>query len=639
MPLIRVLAIGPASYAEKLKTVRCDWFPNQAEKEFQWLHRTDESRLDTDLVEYRPHVIVIEPVKIGAPDQYPELSAMSIAVRGRVIASLDKPAEQLAHDILANITGPLMTERFVGEPLVSVFTPTYATPKEAFLRAYESLKAQSYTHWEWVIYDDSSHMPRVIKELEDCRVRVYSSVQHSGSIGEVKRNACGLCRGKILVELDHDDELTPDCLKHLVAAFQQHPDAGFAYSDGILWQDDKNAACARYGEGWGFQYGAYRLGEYHGQPCDVTVTPPINAKTIRYITAAPNHVRAWRAAAYWAAGGHNPSWDVADDYELLVRTFLTTRMIHIQHCGYVQHFHGDNSQSSRLAEIQRLTTLAEAAYEQRIHERLLALGAPDFAKQPDGSVNMEAPAPSVPHHCQYDYEPVTAPWVTAPWALTAVPSAPAAAQILVSTSELPAVQDRREFSLAVVTACTRPENIEKIHASLGAVPLHWVIVEDTDKLGTQRVSKPAPSIHHITVLSHTAPGVDHAGGQVCKNRGLEFVLETSKEKWIYFLDDDNIFMPDLVRILQIQDAEQPQTMLAAWPQYLEDRTRPVDVRVFGIDQAQYVVNTSIVGETRIPLNYKGDGEFIVALAAQHPVYVHDKPLCYYNRLAWNLPLF
>ena len=34
-----------------------------------------------------------------------------------------------------------------------------------------------------------------------------------------------------MVEVDHDDELTPDCLEKIVHAFQQHPECGFAFGD------------------------------------------------------------------------------------------------------------------------------------------------------------------------------------------------------------------------------------------------------------------------------------------------------------------------------------------------------------------------------------------------------------------------
>ena len=38
-------------------------------------------------------------------------------------------------------------------------------------------------------------------------------------------------QGKFCVEVDHDDELTPDCLQRIVEAFKQHPECGFAYGD------------------------------------------------------------------------------------------------------------------------------------------------------------------------------------------------------------------------------------------------------------------------------------------------------------------------------------------------------------------------------------------------------------------------
>jgi hypothetical protein len=34
-----------------------------------------------------------------------------------------------------------------------------------------------------------------------------------------------------LVELDHNDDLTPDCLEKIIHAFQQHPECGFAFGD------------------------------------------------------------------------------------------------------------------------------------------------------------------------------------------------------------------------------------------------------------------------------------------------------------------------------------------------------------------------------------------------------------------------
>ena len=51
-------------------------------------------------------------------------------------------------------------------------------------------------------------------------LRRYRQDSRNGYIGATKRYAAGLCTGEILVEVDHDDDLTPDCLEKIVNAFQ-----------------------------------------------------------------------------------------------------------------------------------------------------------------------------------------------------------------------------------------------------------------------------------------------------------------------------------------------------------------------------------------------------------------------------------
>ena len=62
-------------------------------------------------------------------------------------------------------------------------------------------------------------------------MRRFRQDHRNGYIGATKRYAAGLCTGEILVEVDHDDELTPDCLEKIVHTFQKHPECGFAYGE------------------------------------------------------------------------------------------------------------------------------------------------------------------------------------------------------------------------------------------------------------------------------------------------------------------------------------------------------------------------------------------------------------------------
>jgi len=268
-------------------------------------------------------------------------------------------------------------------PLISVFTPTYRTGEMRLQRAYDSLRRQEYSHWEWVVVDDSDDDRQTLQLLasfatRDARVKVFPSLRHSGLIGEVKRRACRLAEGDIFVELDHDDEFTPNALGDVVSAFAQFPEAGFVYSNWVELHE-KTGQSLTYGENWAFGYGAYCEQEYSGKTLQVAQAPPINCETIRHIVSAPNHLRAWKQEEYWRCGGHNAELHVADDYELIVRTFLNTRMVHIPRLCYLQYLDGRNTTDARRSEIQRLVRNIAQFYDIQIHERLLELGLEDAA--------------------------------------------------------------------------------------------------------------------------------------------------------------------------------------------------------------------------------------------------------------------
>jgi glycosyltransferase involved in cell wall biosynthesis len=286
------------------------------------------------------------------------------------------------------------TEKRDNIPLVTVFTPAYKTG-EKIMRPFDSLKNQTHSNWEWVIVDDSDDDGETFEMLSrmaetDPRIRVYKEYRHSGCIGSLKKDACLLGKGEFLVELDHDDELTPRALELVSKAFQKHPECGFVYTDFAECFEDGSPVS--YGKDrtkkppfadWGLGYGSYREETHGGQNYMVANSPNINAKTIRHIVAAPNHIRAWRKSTYLEMGGHGDIIHVADDYELMVRTFLSTRMCRVPEMCYVQYrnFGVGNTHQSRNQEIQRLVRYFSGIYDKRIHERLLELGVDDFVWQ------------------------------------------------------------------------------------------------------------------------------------------------------------------------------------------------------------------------------------------------------------------
>jgi glycosyltransferase involved in cell wall biosynthesis len=346
----------------------------------------DDRDIPAVLAESPAHVIFT----FGDVASFPVLHGSPLEIRRRWTHFDDPQTDlgELALRALNSFVDVATNDRFPDEPLVSVFTPTYRTGNR-ILRPYKSLVEQTYTNWEWVLYDDSPDDDDTIDLLSslrasDPRVQLFFSDIPSGRIGEVKRRLCGLARGSILVELDHDDELTPNCLADIVEAFRTFPEAGFAYTDcAEIYESGLNAT---YGETYAFGFGSYRAETFRGHTYMVCNYPSINAKTVRHIVGMPNHARAWRASAYFAAGGHNPEIHVADDYELCIRTFLTTPMVHIQRFGYIQYLGdgGENTQRTRNREIQRLVAAFADRYEPEIHRRFEELGVPDFIHTDQG---------------------------------------------------------------------------------------------------------------------------------------------------------------------------------------------------------------------------------------------------------------
>ena len=258
--------------------------------------------------------------------------------------------------------------------MISIITPTYNTDPNILARTWASLKAQTFTDWEWVIWDDSTNATTWAQLYGFCsderyKLSMHRSHVHSGKIGDVKRNAFMVAKGDILVELDHDDELTPDCLQEIYDAFSGNEDIGFVYSDWCEILPDGLSGV--YPDGWAFGFGDKYWSDEYG--VWVMNAPKINEVTMSHIVSAPNHVRAWRSNVYRALNGHNPDYPVADDYELLVRTFLETRIEKIPKLLYKQHIGPETAQRTKNELIQQLVASIFLEYCDRIHERCVEL--------------------------------------------------------------------------------------------------------------------------------------------------------------------------------------------------------------------------------------------------------------------------
>lgn len=232
----------------------------------------------------------------------------------------------------------------------SIITPTNL--KNSFLEElYQSLINQTYSNWEWIIFLNGEALQNDLPFyfLEDPKVKVCKSQEQSKNIGFIKNRAFSLGTGDILVEVDHDDILLPSCLEKLENAFQ-NKEVGFVYSNTAMYHHKNEFIPYNPAIGWThskIKWLDKELYEMH------TFEP--TSHSLQYIWYAPDHVRAWRRTVYNEIGGHNPELFVCDDHDLMIRTFLKTKMFHIPEALYIYRITGENNWCQRNAEIQKKT--------------------------------------------------------------------------------------------------------------------------------------------------------------------------------------------------------------------------------------------------------------------------------------------
>jgi len=248
----------------------------------------------------------------------------------------------------------------------SLITPEHDKNNIYLLELYESIIEQTYTNWEWIIYLNNGclpeHIPNEIRE--DSRVSIILGVNNT-NIGALKKSSFDLGTGDILVEMDHDDMLTPDCLEELNKAYQDES-VGFVYSDNAVLHMTGEFIPYPVEDGWK-QNPDY---EWKGKSLKSMNTWPVSSKTIGFIWYAPDHIRTWRTTTYKELTGHNPDMWVCEDQELMIRTYLHSKMVKIDKVLYIYRITGENtSLTKRNAAIQVKCIELFKQYAQKLAER------------------------------------------------------------------------------------------------------------------------------------------------------------------------------------------------------------------------------------------------------------------------------
>jgi glycosyltransferase involved in cell wall biosynthesis len=420
-------------------------------------------------------------------------------------------------------------------PLLSIITSTFHSG-EKILRPLRSLQAQSYTNWEWILWDDSKDS-KTYEELlkmaeKDYRIHVFKAPQPSGYIGEMKRLAAGCAKGEWLVEVDHDDDLHENLLEWIVQASKDHPDVNFIYTDST--EVYENGTCHYYGDNFAFGFGAnvncWKSGRWYTQ----IVTQGQNPRTMSHIVGVPNHVRAWKTTFYDSIGKHNPLLSVGDDYELLVRSFLKGKWLHIPLCGYFQYRNdgGNNFTFLRNALIQHNVHWTYEKYKLDILKHFQDIGTP-----------LESPLPYGP--CWYvdqDHFPRNEVY----W--------------------LPKPFDTKTTISIILPTYNRPEDMKTaVHSILDQTDTDWILyivgdrcptLEKTmDSLTKELLCNPQKRKFLAQINWWNLGEQKHMWGAVSRNYGLKMLCKTD---WVTYLDDDNSWTPYHLSSLRKTSEENPE---------------------------------------------------------------------------------
>lgn len=244
--------------------------------------------------------------------------------------------------------------------LISVVVPVYNSNPVMLREMAESILAQTYGHWEAVLYDDCSSRQETVNELAeiarlDSRFRVFRGEKNQGISGS-SNSAMALTQGEWIALLDHDDLLTPDALYTVAQTILAHqPD--MIYSD-----EDK----------------VTENGARHTDPHFKPDFCPDDLRSGNYIC----HLMVVRKSLLEKAGGFRTAFNGSQDHDLVLRCVEhTDKIVHIPRVLY--HWRTVGGSVSH----QNLMKCVDSACR-AVEEHMGRIGWPGTATQYNGNIRL-----------------------------------------------------------------------------------------------------------------------------------------------------------------------------------------------------------------------------------------------------------
>jgi GT2 family glycosyltransferase len=183
-------------------------------------------------------------------------------------------------------------------PQVAIVTPSFA--QEKFIeRTMRSVLEQVYPKLVYVVQDggSSDRSPEIIARHAS-RLHHWESVKDRGQADAIHRGFAHVSNAlgpeDIMAWLNSDDLLAPGSLRYVAEYFTQHPEIDVIYGHRIIIDDDDRD-----------------IGRW--------IMPRHNPATLEWIDYVPQETLFWRKRAWDLAGGIDPSYQFALDWDLLAR--------------------------------------------------------------------------------------------------------------------------------------------------------------------------------------------------------------------------------------------------------------------------------------------------------------------------------
>lgn len=241
---------------------------------------------------------------------------------------------------------------------------------------YKSLKSQTLTDWEWIIFDNSpdDKFPKLLNRFRkmETRIRFFTSGLNDIYGGSRIKNACMLSRGDVIIEAEADCTLHPKTAEKVSHVFESG-------GGKIGFVTGYSSDCVAKNEGWGLGYGYNYI--QGGEP--INVTPRLTSRTIQSFVSTPSKLKCWDAKLYKSLGGHNERMIDCQHYELFCRMFCTSKIAYIPDVLHTQKS-GKCDNSS-----QELSIYISKHYKSHLSDRVKQLGFNDYTLYKDNHVKFD----------------------------------------------------------------------------------------------------------------------------------------------------------------------------------------------------------------------------------------------------------